>query len=514
MKISAGFVSSKSRRSGLINIIALVVIVGAGIAVRMISLTDPPLDTHAFRQLRSASIARAMYYNMLPSASQETRIKANYLGSIFEKLEPQIFERLAAVTYLVVGGEYLWIPRVYAIIFWFIGGFFLFDLVRRAVSTEGALVSLGYYLLLPYAVAESRTFMPNVLMIMWMLVGIWAAYRWTEEQNWKWAVLGGLFSGVAILVKVYAIYPLGLAVLLLTFSTFGFKRTVLNRQAWVVFALMIVIPASYYLIFPFIGAAGYFSTWMIPFIGMLVDIHFYIGWLHKIGGFFSFPLIFLGMMSLPLLERRARMMVAGLWSGYFVLGLTVPSLIRSHGYYSMPLIFTIAFSLAPLGGFLLQKVRQRAIGWQMVFIAASLIGIADSAILVRKLIRPADFSQEPAFWQELSENLPNMECVGLTDDYNGRIHYFGWRRIGYYPYSFDQEMGLMIGHDFDVTAENWDYFLTNTEGYGCFVITLFDEFDAQPYLRTILYDHYPIRMEGERYVVFDLLHPYEPVPPP
>ena len=44
----------------------LLILLGLGIYIRLYDLTDPPLDFHPTRQLRSAIIARSMYYRSLP----------------------------------------------------------------------------------------------------------------------------------------------------------------------------------------------------------------------------------------------------------------------------------------------------------------------------------------------------------------------------------------------------------------------------------------------------------------
>ena len=46
----------------------MLILFGLGFAIRMVDLTDPPLDFHPTRQLRSAIIARSMYYRSLPEA--------------------------------------------------------------------------------------------------------------------------------------------------------------------------------------------------------------------------------------------------------------------------------------------------------------------------------------------------------------------------------------------------------------------------------------------------------------
>jgi hypothetical protein len=43
------------------------------------------------------------------------RDQAVYLANTMDRREPSVFECLVAVTYLVIGGETLWVARVYSI---------------------------------------------------------------------------------------------------------------------------------------------------------------------------------------------------------------------------------------------------------------------------------------------------------------------------------------------------------------------------------------------------------------
>ncbi|MEJ2354231.1 MAG: hypothetical protein P8Y03_31040, partial [Anaerolineales bacterium] len=109
-----------------------------GLGIRLYDLTDPPMDFHPTRQIRGLVIARGMYYKMMPSADPAKRDKAiAYWGSMVER-EPQILERVVALTYLAMGQEQVWVARIYTSLAWIIGGFFLFILARRMVSTDGA----------------------------------------------------------------------------------------------------------------------------------------------------------------------------------------------------------------------------------------------------------------------------------------------------------------------------------------------------------------------------------------
>ncbi len=58
-------------------IIAILLVIVVGFGIRLLDLTDPPMDFHGTRQLRAATIARGMYYEMSPSMDTTFGISAS-----------------------------------------------------------------------------------------------------------------------------------------------------------------------------------------------------------------------------------------------------------------------------------------------------------------------------------------------------------------------------------------------------------------------------------------------------
>src|SRR5689334_25127676 len=93
-------------------IIAALVILGLGLAIRLYDLTDLPLDFHPTRQLLSALKARGMYYQNLGNITEEQRDFAVQQWRIRAAIEPEVMEQIVAFTYRFTG-EHLWIARIY-----------------------------------------------------------------------------------------------------------------------------------------------------------------------------------------------------------------------------------------------------------------------------------------------------------------------------------------------------------------------------------------------------------------
>lgn len=205
----------------------MLIIFGLGLAIRLYDLTDLPLDFHPTRQLISAIKARGMYYQGRTDVAEAQRRFAVQQWKGRAEIEPEIVERLAAVTYRFTG-EQMWLGRIYSSLFWLVGGYFLYLLLGRFASPDGALLGTAFYLFLPYGVIASRSFQPDPLMVMLTIAYWWAVYRWSEtlepesrasrtrkssrssrlrgKDSLNWAIVAGLLGGLAILVKFSAAF--------------------------------------------------------------------------------------------------------------------------------------------------------------------------------------------------------------------------------------------------------------------------------------------------------------------
>jgi hypothetical protein len=489
-------------------ILPLLLICLLGLGLRFLDLTDPPLDFTPWRQLRSATIARGMYYDMLPTEGDTRHEIASSLGKSFEKLEPEIFERIVALSYLVMGEESLPIARVWAIIFWMIGGFFLYDLSRRISSATAALASLSFYMVLPFSVVVSRSFLPDVLMTMWVIISVYSLYQWIENHTWKWAFLYGLISGLAILTKVFAVFPISLTALFLTLSSWKPKDAIRDRQVWLFSILVVIIPASYYLIQTFDRAGSYLSYWVFAFSDLLTTRSFYTLWMDVLDRLIGFLPISLALTGALIAAKRNRMLLFGLWAGYLFVGLSVPSLIYSHTYYNTQLIPIVALSLAPLADLVVREVKQQSAPIRVLFIITCLYALGYPALEARRQLLAKDYREEIKGWIQMGEEIPSVgKLIGLTHDYNNRLAYYGWKDVAQWPHLSDYEMLSLAGGNYDPNDNAIiEEFTRRTNGYDYFIVTLFGELDSQPMLKSILQENYPY-ITGEGYILYNLREP-------
>jgi 4-amino-4-deoxy-L-arabinose transferase-like glycosyltransferase len=482
--------------------ILFVILLALGGLLRLLDVNDPPLDFQPSRQLRNSLVARNIYYSLLPSATTEQRELTTSFANAVGQYEPPVTESIVAMTYLVTGGENFWAARVWSTLFWLLAGIALFDLARRATSPWAALLGLAYYLVLPFSVQASRSFQPDPLMTSAFVGGIYFLYRWsedaseTEESSWKWAILAGVFLGLATLVKVVIAFFVGSAAIALVLFTLK-KDFWKSKQIWAMAAIMVVPAFIFYILLHQGRSTEYFFAWTVALIKLITSTEFYTRWLAFIGSLFGLTIIFLAIAGTFLATPRLRWLLVGLWIGYLFYGLTLPFQMYTHSYYHIQLIPIVTLGLASALNPLLESVPAQGRVGRVGFIILVVAVIGYQSWVARSVLVAENFRHEPAVWKKISEAIPaNSKVIALTQDYGYRLMLFGWRKVDLWPLSTDlseERSGNKGPNDFAALTEGEQYFLVTASG----------QLDKQPDLKKTL-TSYPIVSQGDGYTLYDL----------
>jgi hypothetical protein len=486
----------------LSQIAALVLILALGLGIRLYDLTDLPLDFHPTRQLLSALKARGMYYETLTDVPAEQRSFAIQQWKFRAAIEPEVIERLTAFTYQFTG-EQLWVARAYSSAFWVIGAFFLFLLARKLTSADGALAATAFYLFVPYAVSASRSFQPDPLMVALIVIFWWAVYEWSDKPtSYKWAIVAGLFGGLAIYVKFVAAFFIiggGLGAALRRDSL----RDVVRSPQIYVMAALGILPGAAYVVYG-VWVAGFLGQ---QFGGRFIADYFlspayYLGWIGTLNLVLGGAALTLSLLGFFFFENQNRRFALGLWAGYFLFGLYFNYHISSHDYYSLPLIPIAALSFAPLADWLFAQVRTLTISRFARFTAYAilLLGLFAALWNLRAEMKRVDYRSEAAMWAEIGELIGERSVVALTQDYGSRLAYWGWMN----PTPW-QTYGDEVYHaDLRGSQNKFEgAFADLASKKDLFLVTDFDELKRQPLLKEKL-SGIPVFAEGDGYVIYDL----------
>jgi hypothetical protein len=472
-----------------------------GFVTRLYDLDDPPLDYASSRQLRSAIIARGLYYADLDQAPDWMRRTAERQLQGQETLEPEILESLTAGIYRLAGGEFLWIPRILSSLFWILGGLALYHLTSTLVSPDGAVISLLYYLFVPFGLVASRTFQPDPLMTA-LIVAAWLFFvRWNQHRSYGWALLAGIAAGGAILVKSTAVFFLFFGLALLVIKDQGVVKAWKDPQLWLIGGLAVLPALLYYLNAYFISGAmqGLLkgrlfvsSIWSQP--GFLGD------WLHTASTVLGhWSLLVLGLVGIFLLHSRSsRIFLLGGWLGYLVYGFGLSYYITTHSYYSLPAIPLLAVSLGSAAEWVFSRIKQKAL--VPIIWAASAVALVLGVAGGFYLYQAQDYRHEPEYYQKVASNAePGARVIAISQDYGFRLAYYGWLTVQ--PWKENAEDAEELS-GIDSSYSQW--LAGELASYDYFIATRMNDLRRLKNLRTELYQHYPVVKEGGGYVVFDL----------
>jgi len=481
-----------------------------GVGVRLIDLSNPPLDFASTRQLHSLILARGYYYSMnvpsvekLPAAQRAFGIEA---GKEELLVEPPLLEHLTAYTYALVGQENFEIPRLYSIFFWVLGGIPLYLLAKKFMPTNGALAALAFYELLPFGVIAGRSFQPDPLMVMLILWALYFQFRWSEGDSLKNTLLASIFTGLAVLIKSTAVFFVGVPFIGFVLAR-GFRKAFTDWRTYMMAAISLLPGALYTYLSATIGhnSGSIFGSRFFP--QLYLQPHWYQSWFMMAKSVVDYIPLFVGVLAFFLFPKgKTRLLYGCLWLGYLLQGFVFSYHIYTHNYYQLPIIPIVALGIGYLFAMIMQRIEaMQPNTWARLFMAGVLVfGVALLVLKSRSDLLGSDYHYEETYWKKLGDKIgQSTPIIALTHDYGYRLSYWGFLKPKLWETQGDEVVDRLSGTAQEPFAQK---FAELTKGEDYFLVTLINDFDSQKDLHDYLLAHYPYE-QGEGYYLFDLRHP-------
>jgi 4-amino-4-deoxy-L-arabinose transferase-like glycosyltransferase len=495
--------------SPAVRLFVVAVLFVASFAIRIYAIAEPPLEFHPIRQYRYVLVARAYYFDSLPSLPNWKRQLARTNQQDLRILEPPIMPYLAYIGYRIAGAEYLWIPKALSVLFWLIGGGFLYLIGRRLLSGDGAVFALAFYLFLPFGIFASRSFQPDPLMLMMLLVSLYSIIRYDEAPSFKALGIAATASAVAVLVKPVSIFFICGGFLSLALYKEPSWWRALMRLRLMLFFLMTALPlVSYYSYGIFVGnfLQRQAEESFVPFI--IFYPFFWRAWFQMIGTVIGETALILAALGvLTLRDKQAKAFLVGLWIGYMIFGLVFAYHVHTHNYYQLPFIPVIALSLGALGTLVMARLNRVCTEWHWrsaawcVLVAALLLPVLAYAGARRLL---PDFAREVEIAREAGEAVAHSDRTLLLSSkyeralrYHGELYGVAWPRgdeLRWERFLIQRQVG----------AEERFKSLTLNYPADYFVVTDLREFERQEDLKRFLTGRFRVLTQNSGYLVFDL----------
>ena len=492
-------------KRGYLRWIGLTLVFILAVALRLYNLEAPGLALD--REYRSALIARVYYLEAISDEPDWRREIAIANKNSMGLLEPPMTEFLVSLLYRVVNGEHLWASRLLTSVFWLVGGVFLFSLVKRIAQFDVAIFSVAYYLLVPLGVLVSRSFQPESLMIMLFLMGLVMIVRYHDQPSLVNLISAALISGLAILVKPFILFALISVFFLLAVYRQSDWKSIRNWH-FLAFLFISLFPTSLFYGYGILMADSLQQQVQSTFLPQLfLTTGYWRQWLLTATGTVGLTTLFVGLLGLPLLgQGLPRILVIGLWAGYFVFGLVFTNHIQFAGYYHLQLIVIIAVSIGPPIALVINHIEQLSSPWYrwLPVIGAFLLLILLNTREVRRQITAPRNLESVEVAQEVGKLVGHSDKVvyiashyGLPLAYNGELSGIYWPRR-----TNDRERALGRSDDRGLSVDDRLDALPFSPEY--FVITDFGQFDRyHADFKAYLVNNCILVAETDHYLVYE-----------
>lgn len=414
----------------------IILILIVAFVVRLIEVTSPPLS---WRQADTAAIARNFFENRFNILFPQIDWGGNSLG--YAETEFPVYSFAVASLYKIFGlHEYL--ARLLSISFSLAGIFFLYRLAKEIWGEKCALWAAVFFAFLPLQMHISKSIMPEPMMIMCMIAGVYYFFMWSRKPRLSRILLSAAFLSIAVSIKpptLYLLLPLGY----LAWLRFRF-RLVVNPHLWL-FGIILIVPSIlwYYhahqlylqtgLTF---GIWGYgtdkWGLWSLPLTGEFWRVILWGHLAHPLA-YFGVPIVIAGMLFRK--ESKEELFI-----DYWIVALLAYIVIVSggnyaHEYYLLPAIVPASLLMGMVYGKQLKGYRQ----WfnpKQVLLLMSLAGmLVSSLIIYSAYIEQNDpsSSMRLKLGNYVQTHTDSRDLVVVIDDSDPALLYLshrkGWRSL-------------------------------------------------------------------------------------
>jgi hypothetical protein len=342
--------------------IALALVFLLGVAIRLFYLPEPGVVPD--RQFRSYLIARAYFFESRDDISQWRKDVAITSSQRQEALEPQIMERIVAMIYRLINAERFWVARLVASSFWLVSAIPLYFLARRIGSEESAVITTGYYLLVPFGILMSLSFLPEALMLLIFLFSLLCMVRYFENPSGARFIVAAAVSGLAILIKPFVLFTIVGAFAALAIQRKGNFKALFDTP-FVAFCFLSVSPGAVFYGYGILGAE--YLRWKVEASFLphfLLSQTYWEGWFITAVNAVGFTALMIALFGVPIMRKgQPRALLLGLGTGYVGFCLFFNYYAHFATYYHTQLIVIVALAIGPILTLLTSQLRRLCVRW-------------------------------------------------------------------------------------------------------------------------------------------------------
>lgn len=215
----------------------LVLILLLTLTTRLYHISFPIAGWHSWRQADTAAIARNFAEENMNIAYPAIDWRGSTTGYV--ESEFQLYTFAIAFLYKLFGVHEVF-GRSLSVLCSVLTVLGLYFLVRKMIDERTALWSAFFYAVLPLSIYYGRAFMPEQMMLMFSVFGIYFYSEWLDKDGWTSFLAGAVCISLAALLKIPALY-LGLPLLFLSWMKY---KSALFRQPKIWLFVTVVFAAT------------------------------------------------------------------------------------------------------------------------------------------------------------------------------------------------------------------------------------------------------------------------------
>ncbi|KKR74390.1 MAG: Dolichyl-phosphate-mannose-protein mannosyltransferase [Candidatus Woesebacteria bacterium GW2011_GWA2_40_7] len=180
-----------------------------GFVVRLYKIQSPIADWHSWRQADTASVTRIYVENginlIYPKFHDISSIQTGIFNpNGYRMVEFPFYNAIGAVlavNFQSISLEIL--SRLVSIISAVTSGFFLYLIGKRFIGKWGGILSVFFYLFIPYNIYFTRVILPDPMGVTFGIISLWLFVRFFDDKGDTYLYLSGIFFAAMLLIKPY-----------------------------------------------------------------------------------------------------------------------------------------------------------------------------------------------------------------------------------------------------------------------------------------------------------------------
>ena len=211
MKISEINKLAKKHKHLIFNVL-LVAILIFGFAVRLYKIRNPIADWHSFRQADTASVSRYYAENginlLIPKYHDLSRVQSGIFNPEgYRFVEFPLYNAIHAILFKAIGVFTFeeW-GRLLSIFSTLSSAVFLFLITNKLYGKLVGIISMLFFLFIPFNIYFTRVILPEPLAVMFALFSLWLFVLYQENNKILTLIISSLMLSIGVLVKPYVVF--------------------------------------------------------------------------------------------------------------------------------------------------------------------------------------------------------------------------------------------------------------------------------------------------------------------